>query len=559
MIENENPHLSQMARRPPKATGAQKSQEYEGRTIDWPTISAGLERVDKTALVWDTTPRMGHYRGLVKRLANLVGKIVLYLAQPVTKRQQESNSAVSKELQLLTEAVGVLDQRTSTTERQISEHSGVLRDVGGWMSTVRMRLDELEQGMNRLEQGITGHSTVLADVRRWMSGVGVRLDEIEPGMDRLEHQVLEHSTLMGDIRGWMSNFGLRLDEAEQAVNRLTMLDQRLADLLNRTAKMAEVEVTLEQRVTGTEKLLESLSATNQRFAALELGLREQSAHVQTLMTYSQRIDRLQEYVNKLTISVVEQEGRLRRVLEEARSRLPGPLPKEQLQAIANELESMEEAFYVRFEDRFRGTREDIKDRARTYLPIVRHAGAGTHEHPVLDIGCGRGEWIELLKEEQLEAMGIDLNGAMVDQCQALGLKATKADALEYLEKCKSRSLGAVTGFHIIEHLPFAVWTKLFDEALRVLKKDGIVIFETPNPSNVLVGSRNFYLDPTHRNPLPSDLVKFVAESRGFVRVEIMDLHPVKAEYLIRESSEVSRRFNEYFYGAQDYAVIAWKP
>jgi 2-polyprenyl-3-methyl-5-hydroxy-6-metoxy-1,4-benzoquinol methylase len=116
----------------------------------------------------------------------------------------------------------------------------------------------------------------------------------------------------------------------------------------------------------------------------------------------------------------------------------------------------------------------------------------------------------------------------------------------------------VTGFHIIEHLPFEVLVKLMDETVRVLKPGGVAIFETPNPENVLVGSYTFYLDPTHRNPLPSAVVKFMAEARGLCRVEVMPLHSLEAYRMEEAGLEITKRFNEYFYGPQDYAVVGWK-
>jgi O-antigen chain-terminating methyltransferase len=117
----------------------------------------------------------------------------------------------------------------------------------------------------------------------------------------------------------------------------------------------------------------------------------------------------------------------------------------------------------------------------------------------------------------------------------------------------------VTGFHIVEHLPFEVIIHLFDESLRVLKPGGIIIFETPNPQNVLTGSCNFYFDPTHRNPIPSPTLKFIAENRGFCQVKTLPLHPYPDTYKIKgDGSQLEDRFNRYFYGEQDYAVIGFK-
>jgi O-antigen chain-terminating methyltransferase len=146
---------------------------------------------------------------------------------------------------------------------------------------------------------------------------------------------------------------------------------------------------------------------------------------------------------------------------------------------------------------------------------------------------------------------------MVEQCRQRGFDVALGDVLEYLRNLPDASVGAVTGFHIIEHLPLDRFIKLLDETVRVLKPQGLAIFETPNPHNVLVGSCNFYIDPTHRNPLPSQTVKFLAEARGLCRVEILNLHPFPPAFQVNGSA-VAERFNEYFYGPRDYAVIGWK-
>jgi len=99
--------------------------------------------------------------------------------------------------------------------------------------------------------------------------------------------------------------------------------------------------------------------------------------------------------------------------------------------------------------------------------------------------------------------------------------------------------------------------QLLDETVRVLKPGGVAIFETPNPQNLLVGSCNFYMDPTHHNPLPSPMMKFMVEARGLCWVEVVNLHPYPATFRVN-GSELAERFSEYFYGPQDYAVVGWK-
>jgi O-antigen chain-terminating methyltransferase len=176
---------------------------------------------------------------------------------------------------------------------------------------------------------------------------------------------------------------------------------------------------------------------------------------------------------------------------------------------------------------------------------------------VLDLGCGRGEWLELLHESGIEARGVDSNHIQLEQCRVRGLDVTEADFLVHLKSMATESVGAITGFHIIEHLSFNTLVVLLNEVTRVLRPGGIVIFETPNPDNVVVGSHYFYLDPTHRHPLPSELMEFVFKHHGFRDIEVLKLHPWDSGRVAGEG-ELTERFNGYFYGPMDYAVLGRK-
>ena len=219
-----------------------------------------------------------------------------------------------------------------------------------------------------------------------------------------------------------------------------------------------------------------------------------------------------------------------------------------------------DSLYAALEDEFRGSRQEIKELLSVYLPKLTEAGIGSESMPILDVGCGRGEWLELLREHQLHGSGIDLNRVVLSICRERGLPVMEADAVEHLRSLPEASLGAVTAFHVLEHLALPQLLELLDAARRALKPGGVAIFETPNPNNVFVSSRYFYLDPTHRHPIPPLLGRFLAEARGFERVEILELHPWPAEHHADTSTggDVAARFNECFYGPQDYAIIGWK-
>jgi O-antigen chain-terminating methyltransferase len=176
---------------------------------------------------------------------------------------------------------------------------------------------------------------------------------------------------------------------------------------------------------------------------------------------------------------------------------------------------------------------------------------------VLDVGCGRGEWLELLKDNDLAAKGVDLNATMQAQCVERGLDVAHADVLDYLRTLPDGQLGALTGFHIIEHLPLETLLDLVSQTYRVLRPGGVVIFESPNCKNLVVGACTFYLDPTHRNPVVPETAEFILESHGFVKSEINYLWPIKGSPFKSKSAE-SKLLNAYFFGPQDFSVVGFK-
>lgn len=255
--------------------------------------------------------------------------------------------------------------------------------------------------------------------------------------------------------------------------------------------------------------------------------------------------------------LLDQSRRLGLLLADVRRRRDQPFAAEEIKRLEEADDHRLDPLYVAFEDRFRGSRSDIRERQRAHLPLLREAEAGIQGRPVVDVGAGRGEWLELLREEGLQATGVDLNRSMVELCRSLCLDCIQDDAIGYLCRLMDNSLGAVTGFHIIEHLPFKTFVALLDESLRVLKPGGLILFETPNPANLLVSSRWFYLDPTHRNPMPAEMTAMIAEARGFVQVHIHELHPTMARFQGRDEA-LAAQLDRMFYGPQDYALIARK-
>ena len=215
---------------------------------------------------------------------------------------------------------------------------------------------------------------------------------------------------------------------------------------------------------------------------------------------------------------------------------------------------MSDQFYRAFEEKFRGPRGLIQQRLEVYLPFVQPVCAAYPEALVLDLGCGRGEWLELLQKNGIAALGVDLDTGMLEACQQINLKVQCQDALESLKQLQDGSASVVSAFHLVEHLPFDRVKDLVAECHRVLKPGGLLIMETPNPENFMVATHNFYLDPTHLRPIPPDLLAFVPEYLGYESVKILRLQETDG---VKTHPNLSML--DVLTGASpDYAVVAQK-
>ena len=211
-------------------------------------------------------------------------------------------------------------------------------------------------------------------------------------------------------------------------------------------------------------------------------------------------------------------------------------------------------FYRAFEERHRGPRKLIRSRLQVYQPFITPLLGIYQPANAIDLGCGRGEWLELLQDTGFAPQGVDLDAGMLAACTERGLPVTQGDALSHLQSLDDASQCIVSGFHIAEHLTFDHLKALVQQAFRVLKAGGLLILETPNPENLVVGASNFYLDPTHLRPLPPPLLSFLPEYHGFARVRTLRL---QEQPELRQRSDIT--LMDVLGGVSpDYAVVAQK-
>ena len=359
-----------------------------------------------------------------------------------------------------------------------------------------------------------------------------------------------------------------LARQEQIVNYVSTLDSRVGDTQTElTARAGSIEgdiraqretfesahgelnsalVGLRHEIAGTNEALRELEL---RTTVLAAQLDETTADINgRFEDHGARHDALHAELriladdkDRLVVDLALQERRLADMFELAE--IQSGLAEEELDEL-----------YVAFEDQFRGEFEEIKNRLRVYLTILDDAKISAD---ILDIGCGRGEWLDLLRETGRDARGVDHNRIFVERCRQAGLSVVQADAIGYLRGLPDASLNALTSFHLVEHLPFKILISFLDETYRVLRPHSPLILETPNPGNLIVGSHTFYSDPTHRNPIPSPTLRFLLESRGFSGIEVMNVRPWN-EAKIAGDDELTKRFNEYFYASPDYGIVGWK-
>jgi SAM-dependent methyltransferase len=265
---------------------------------------------------------------------------------------------------------------------------------------------------------------------------------------------------------------------------------------------------------------------------------------------------LQNESTYLRAEIQREVAQLQRKIDAARA--SGPSTAAPAPGLPTPSPAIDDALYIALEDAFRGDPIVIRARQHQYVPYVQNVV--TRASPLLDIGCGRGEWLNILKDSNIPATGIDTNAASVQECSAQGLNVLHADAITYLSNIEEKSLGAITLFQVLEHLPFPTMVHLLRLALRALVPGGVLIAEVPNSETLSVGASTFWIDPTHERPLFPGLLEFLATEVGYTSVEGVYSSPLAPEPDFSELAPHVREpllaMHRQLNGNGDFAIIA---
>lgn len=322
----------------------------------------------------------------------------------------------------------------------------------------------------------------------------------------------------------------------------TFPSSRLNELLSSLTDLIELEASL---ADAKDREWDALGSNHvgMIFKSMEWRVDKLAAEYKDVKILMKKFLHLKEKLNQLLLT-----------LETKKS----PSPSQ----VKEFLEPLEDWRYAGFENRFRGYEEEVKKQQACFLPYFKKYG------PVLDLGCGRGEFLEMLNENGIDAVGIDINDAMVETCREKGLRCQKGDLLEKLAEFKDGALGGIFSSQVVEHLPPQYLSRMVELAYFKLAPSAPLILETVNPTSVFSFIQIYLLDLSHQKPIHPQALKFLVESAGFENIEIKYSSPLEEERLqelpthddlAATLNQNIDKLNKLLYAPANYAVIGHKP
>jgi SAM-dependent methyltransferase len=267
---------------------------------------------------------------------------------------------------------------------------------------------------------------------------------------------------------------------------------------------------------------------------------------------SERADRVAAGEHEALRSLAELEERLVRVERRPGRGAPAPAPSPAVQTVAAQPAARAFPDYFAYEARMRGSTDSVRAKQQVYVDDFRDRG------PVLDVGCGRGELLALLREAGVEASGVDADADMVAYARGEGLDVEQADAIAHLESLDDGSLGGIFAGQVVEHLPAAALLRLLELSARKLRPGGLLVAETINPLSPLA-LRSYFADLTHAQPLVPDTLTLLARQAGFRDVETRYLNEPAERLAIPDDPVVAanvEKLNAVLFAPLDYAILA---
>jgi O-antigen chain-terminating methyltransferase len=548
------------------------------RHLDDP-IRMALNEADRMKVVYQLSlDEPSRAKRTVKRLAR--GLIDTPFFRFLTIKQVVVNQALINAINCLHEKAQALDAcviKANETREQIFRHKERLdglertvedkhRDLYGRVAHHNERLGAVEKASEEryldLDERVAGHIERLGALEKASEDRHLDLDERvathnerlgaleKTSEDRhldLDERVATHNDRLGALEKTSEDRHLDLDE------RVATHNERLG-ALEKTSE--ERHLDLDERVATHDKLLETLEKEGE------------GRHAEFLERLADNDDRQEVAIRTLKLIEREQQN-IKRRLELFIRQLRAEQILEPI-SVEDKEESSDLALALLLEQ-FRGPQQMIRTRQEIYIPLINTLSESLKELPILDLGSGRGEFIELLQQHGFQAKGYDSNEFLVKECQERGLPISYGDAFDVLKELEDESVSAITALQIIEHFERPLIWEFIRLCFEKLVPEGLFIIETINPESLTSAIITFNKDFTHTQLLHPDTIQFLMEREGFKDIETHYLHPHKDTdtlQLIPESAVSSphvdiinrniRRLNEVLFGYRDYAILARK-
>ena len=490
----------------------------------------------------------------VAETADLRGALLAVRGEFEQVRDQRLPDAARAQAALQREVEEIRDTRLPQAESGLDRLQSGVQAVLGEVEGLRdRRLPQAELALAGIQTAIEHLQSEVAEVR------DSRLARAEVDLARFQRSVTEFQEEIEALRDG------RVPSVETGLGRLhdglTLLQGEIRSLRDQRVPAAEAGLDgLQTSLMALQGEIESLR--DRRFPGLEAGvgrLEQATEGVQAfgeelrdrrLPALSARVDAL---IAKLHEDLTSTAGLVERLAQREPLRVSaGP-------AIEARIPAAVAAASRRFIDTFRGSRDEILARVGDYVPLLRAAA------PVLELGCGRGELLELLQQDGIECRGIDSDPAMVKACRRFGLNVAEGEALDSLRGVAAGSLGAVVAIHVLEHLPAAAWMSVVEAAASALRPSGLLLIECPNPESLRVGADLFWIDPTHQTPVHPEALEFVVRAVGLEVVERRYLHPFPPDQALADPAlpapvrAMAERLDGWLSAPRDFLVLARKP
>ena len=538
---------TQRAQRPLQPSQQPGGQPVAARPLPRSALTESFQSLEGLNRLHDPTPQgdiAPQGSALKRRVKRWVKRTLAPYHQKIFTRQASFNAHL----------VQLLNRLLPTLEAQDARYTQALSNLS---SRVEAQDARYQQALSNLSSRVEAHDAN----HNYAAGlVKLQLDELATRNTELDRQLVDLLFLKDRIaEAWGRVESLRVEHDQALSSVYTQVEDLITFCSEQGRRLAGQVETFQQQLSSLDARGEAArqaDGTQHRQQVEQL----QSAHVE-----------LYRHVDEIKQATLLQARRLDLILTELRRKTG--LDAQSVHKIAAVQERLLDHTYYLFEAQHRGSREEIKQRQEIYLPLFQARiatlkGAAGSPSPVLDVGCGRGELLELLREHGIPARGIDLNEAMVQLCRDRDLHVEHAGAIAYLRAQEDDTLGGVIACQVIEHLPTEELIEFVKLCHQKVVKGGLVVLETVNPTSVLVSATSFYVDLSHVRQVHPLTLQFLVEALGFLRPEVRFLSPYPDELTLQMLGEdgpevqiLNRNFarlNELLFGYQDYALICEK-